>query len=314
MTESGPPPDDIDPRIDEVLAEEEEEDVEADSAAIGDAAGHGRPLAMDLSEANALAAERRPTVLVLAGAVGSGKTSVYAAIYERLGRGAFGGWMFAGSRTIPGLEQRCHWWRIESGGREPYMEHTRAEDLPWLHIRLRDTERRQPSWDLLFGDFDGEIFNQVLDGRRSARELPYLRRADHVGVVVDGGKIASATTRAAEKQQAHYLLNALTIPGGLASHRALSLIVTKIDLIEESGPEDHAEVERALDNINAEANRLTQDAVPLLRLAVRSHTTRFPLGHGLETLLEMLSLRPRLQIGERAPMYRPTSPLGRFRP
>jgi hypothetical protein len=85
-------------------------------------------------------------------------------------------------------------------------------------------------------------------------------------------------------------------------------------LIEESGPEDHAEVERALDNINAEANRLTQDAVPLLRLAVRSHTTRFPLGHGLETLLEMLSLRPRLQIGERAPMYRPTSPLGRFRP
>jgi hypothetical protein len=308
MSESVPPQDETQ-SIDELLTEHPDSGVEEAPGTEFSA----RPLALDVPEANALASERRPTVLVLAGPVGTGKTSVYAAIYERLGRGPFGGWAFAGSRTIPGLEQRCHWWRTAADGHGSYMEHTRAEDLPWLHIRLRDTERRAPAHDLLLGDFDGEYFQQVLDGRVPAQELPFLRRADHVGLVIDGGRLAKPTERAAEKQLVKYLLGALTVKGALAAPEALSLIVTKTDLVEESSAQNRVEVDSALEEINAEANRLSGRPIPLLRLAVRSETARFPLGHGLEPLLEIISLRPALQLGNIPPRHEPSTPLGKFR-
>src|SRR4051794_23643425 len=116
MTETLPP--DEDRRSIDALLEEQAREGLDDGPAVSE-----RPLALDTDDANALAAERRLTAVVLAGPVGTGKTSVYAAIYERLSRGPFGGWAFAGSRSIPGLEQRCHWWRRG----ETYMEHTRAE-------------------------------------------------------------------------------------------------------------------------------------------------------------------------------------------
>jgi len=311
VTEPLRPSDEPSPSLDEVLADVEQEATEAPEA--GGTESGERPNALDAEQANELAAMRRPTVLVLAGAVGSGKTSVYAAIYERLGRGPFGGWLFAGSRTIPGLERRCHWWRVESGSEEPFMEHTRAEDLPWLHIRLRDVEMKSGAWDLLLGDFDGEYFEQILDGRRSATELPFLRRADHVGLVVDGAKIADPTARSAEKQQASYLLGALLVPEALARPRALSVVVTKTDTLEGLTTAQRAAAETALEEITAMATERAGEAIPLVRLAVRSGISAFPLGHGLETLLELLALNPSLRIGADPPPYEPTTGLARFK-
>jgi hypothetical protein len=193
------------------------------------------------------------------------------------------------------------------------MEHTRSGSLPWIHIRIRDVERKLPANDLLLGDFTGEVFRDVLYGRLKAEDLKYLRRADHVGVVVDGERIADPAERAAERQQTQYLLEALLTPRALASPSALSLIISKMDLVEELGSSDRAEVEVWLEDLNRFANRLTGLSVPLLRLAVRSESSRFPLGHGLETLLDVLSLRPALKIGERAEPYEPVTSMGRFK-
>jgi Double-GTPase 2 len=270
-----------------------------------------RPGALTTEQANNLASRRRPTVLVLAGAIGCGKTSVYAAIYERLGRGPFGGYTFAGSETIPGFEQRCHWWRTASGTTDQYMRHTQAEDLPWLHIRLRDVEQREPARDLLFGDFDGEFFEQFANNLMQAEQLPFLRRADHVGLVIDGSKIASAVDRAAEHQRVDYLLERMLQPGTLASPEALSLVVTKVDCL--SPGEDLQGAEEALAAINRKANELAHRALPMLRLAVHSYDPRYPLGHGLETLLELLGVMPCVQITGPNPAYVPAGALGRFR-
>jgi hypothetical protein len=288
--------------IDSVLA------VEADAP--DRRSGAATQSALDASQANALAAERRPTVVVLAGGVGSGKTSVYAAIYERLGRGPFGGWMFAGSQTIPGFEQRCHGWRLGSGALEPFMEHTNAQALPWLHLKLRDVGEKAVSLDLLLGDFDGEWFNQILDGSLAASELPFLFRADHVGVVVDGGSIANATMRAVERQRVEDLLRMLTAPGALADNTVLSILVTKLDVIEASEGEEHEKIENCLTELSSIAGELAGVPVPLLRLAVRSQSSKFPLGHGLETLLEVIALRPKVQIGADPPPFRGASSLG----
>jgi Double-GTPase 2 len=275
--------------IDDVLAE-------GATAASDGADGHSRALALDDREANVLAARRRPTVLVLAGRVESGKTSIYAAIYERLGRGPFAGRLFAGSQTIAGFEARCHYWRTASGLDVPRMEHTSASALPWLHLRLRDVELELPAHDLLFGDFDGETFDRLLTNQVQPSELPFLRRADHVGVVIDGAHLADPAEREAEVTSIKYLIDALLKDGGVASPSALSIIVTKLDVldaIENSG--DRTGVTTALDSLTKFVAERTGIDVPVLHLAARSESDKFPIGHGLEALLELLTLRPTLK-------------------
>src|SRR4051812_32115915 len=94
----GSPDDASGTSIDDAISRTDAGDGEPADPVPGDDAP--RPLALDNPEANELASQRRPTVLVLAGGVESGKTSIYAAIYERLNRGPFAGRLFAGSLTI----------------------------------------------------------------------------------------------------------------------------------------------------------------------------------------------------------------------
>lgn len=315
MTEEPSIPSDSDATsIDAVLAQEAPTtDTESPDLVSDAVSSSERPSALDSVAANSLAAERRPTVLVLAGAVGSGKTSVYAAIYERLGRGEFGGWMFAGSRTIAGLEERCFWWRVDSENPMPAMEATSANALPWLHIQLRDSERRAPARDLLLGDFDGERFEHIRDGVTDPTELAFLRRADYVGVIIDGRKIADRTHRVAEHRDVLNLLTALCTPEALAQKKSLFLAATKVDEFEQFEDVGRREANEALSAIQNEATSILGVEIPLLRLAVRSHAPDFPLGHGLESLLEILLVQGAVHIENPPAPYKPSSSLGRFR-
>lgn len=293
--------------IDQVLADEAER--RSDTAARTCRTDDERSLGLDMAHANGLAAARRLSVIVLAGGAGCGKTSVYTAIYELLGRGPCGRWMFAGSQSVPAFERRGHEWRThaETGGRG--TDRTGPSDPPWLHLRLRHSEAECGRLELLLGDVDGEVFEQVLDGRLAAKALSYLRRADHVGLVVDGGRIADPTTRVAERQRTRYLLDALTVPGVLAHPSALSLVVTKADLIPRFGAD---EVASCLEGIADIASEVTGEVVPLLHLAARSETSDIPPGYGLDSLLSMIAARPTQKIGGRAPEAERTPGLGRF--
>jgi Double-GTPase 2 len=185
--------------IDEVLASDT---TRPTPGLIGEETDGRRPSAFDAQQANILAARTRPTVLVLAGGVACGKTSVYAAIYERLGRGEFAGRMFAGSYTIPGFEERCHYWREGSDRTSSWSKHTQGGDLPWLHLRLRDEALERAPLELLLGDFDGEFFDALISNETQPHELPFLRRADHVGVVLDGHPSGATRKRALPRRPA----------------------------------------------------------------------------------------------------------------
>ncbi len=193
------------------------------------------------------------------------------------------------------------------------MKHTNRRSLPWLHISLRDALLSAPPREFLFGDFDGEVFEEVLTGRVPANDLPYLRRADHVGLVVDGASVADLTQRDAELQQLMYLVRELLTGHALVGPRALSLLITKFDVVEELNAVERGRIEAWMENLNVAVNEVAGVEVPLLRLAVRSESAKFPLGHGLETFLEVLALRPALHVVHQAPAFVPTSALGRFR-
>jgi hypothetical protein len=300
-----------DARLDEFLARSEEHGAVVGEDESADAVG--RPDALDTDPANVLAARRRQTVFVLAGGVECGKTSAYAALYERLGRGPFAGWLFAGSQTILGFEKRCHYWRTSSNLPRWRMRHTQAQDLPWLHLRLRGLAREEEIQDLLLGDFDGEHFTALINNDRQPHELPFLHRADHVGIVLNGSKIADPTTRESQARDATNLADQLFKDRPHAPPSVM-LVVTMVDLIEEvQDTDERKRIETVIGEVHEHVAHVAGGEVPIVRLAVRSESERFPLGHGLEDLLEILKVRSATPIVTPPPAVTGSSRLAEFR-
>src|SRR4051812_6581560 len=76
-------------------------------AAANEVSATSRAHALTDRQASGLSARERATVIVLAGAVASGKTTLITALYERFGHGPIAGHRFAGSLTLPGFEARA---------------------------------------------------------------------------------------------------------------------------------------------------------------------------------------------------------------
>lgn len=96
---------------------------------------------LSAADADAVTLRSRTQLVVLAGAEGSGKTTVLASIYERLNRGPFAGVQFAGSRSLLGFEEICHLNRLASGGAQPDTQRTiPAEEASYYHLALKGTE------------------------------------------------------------------------------------------------------------------------------------------------------------------------------
>lgn len=246
-------------------------------------------------EAAQIAAERRATVIVLAGSTGSGKTTLLASLYERLGRGPLAGHFFDGSRTLHGFELRCHRSIYGSGPGEGEQGHTPLSALPWLHLRL---SREHEIFELLLGDYSGERFEALASGREKPTEFPQLRRADHLCIVLDGGALADPSKREAEEREALELLRAiLSEPESYAGTSAISIVITKWDLVLEGGTEAREAAEEAFDTLRGEFKPRSADApVGYIETAARSVSSELPLGHGVDDLLARWTDQPAVRL------------------
>ncbi|HEU5062551.1 MAG TPA: hypothetical protein VFT79_05285 [Solirubrobacterales bacterium] len=249
-----------------------------------EAAPWSRGEALANSEAEEIAAERRATVVVLAGGTGSGKTTLLASLYERFGRGPVAAHLFDGSRTLHGLELRCHRSIYGSGPGGGDQGHTALGALPWLHLRLRRDER---TIELLMGDYSGEHFEALASGSEKPIEYPQLRRADHIGIVVNGGALADPPKAMAEQREALELVRALlSEPDAYAGPGSLTVIVTKWDLVLRGGERAREAFEKARQMISSEISARYPDAsVGYIETAARSTVKELPLGHGIDDLL-----------------------------
>ena len=236
-------------------------------------------------EASRLAATRRPTVVVLAGTVSSGKTTLITSIYERFGRGPIGPTSFAGSTTLPGFEARARGLRPQVGVKPP-MPHTHRDAVPWLHLRILGPT--PPAFDVLFGDFDGEVFDRVVEGKDAPESVPALTRADHLSVVIDAEALVSGLDRPLATQRAIDLINVVSTTGVAASPAALSIVLTKLDLLNRASSDDRRAARRTLETIRSHlASRIATTSPPVFETAAISDHSELPLGHGVDELLTM---------------------------
>jgi hypothetical protein len=275
------------------------QDIELEAAleAQPQVAGSGsRSHALSDREANALAGSARPTVVVLAGSVASGKTTLITSLYERFSNGPIGQTRFSSSRTLPGFEARAAGLRPVDGVR-PQMPHTYRNAVPWLHLRIKDLDVGTPN-DLLFGDFDGELFDRVVEGKDPPDLVPGLRRADHLIIVVDGHALISGTEHAFAVQRSRDLITRLTEPNVAASPAVFSLVLTKLDLVNGSKADVRRRARSDLTDLRDYLSARTERPnVPIIETAAISSTPDLPIGHGAEELLDVWRRRPAEIIG-----------------
>jgi hypothetical protein len=265
--------------------------------------------------ASRLAATARATVVVLAGGPNSGKTTLFAALYERFGLGPLAGHYFLGSRTLHGFDRRCQRIAYGAGPGGGPGGHTAYDAPPWMHLRMARESDPDRILELLLGDFSGEHFAAMINGSSKPSEFPELRRADHLCLTVDGDLISTTATRVAAVRDSAKLLEVLLAdPHGLAEVEAVSFVVTKWDLVHARDMQ-HA-VDELYDELAATLERAghPDSAIGYLQTAALSTVSAFPIGHGIGDLLSLWTDRPELHIVHPLPEPRlkPESAFDRF--
>ena len=156
--------------------------------------------ACTLRDAQSLMARGYMQIVGVLGEPDAGKTACLVSLYLLLGRNRLDGFGFADSTTLRGFEE------ISRGARrwnrahppEELTHHTRLtgdRSASFLHLRLARTEG---AIDLLLSDLPGEWTKELISKRRVDR-LAFLKRADVIWLVIDGGRLRRSETRQASR-------------------------------------------------------------------------------------------------------------------
>jgi ABC-type cobalamin/Fe3+-siderophores transport system ATPase subunit len=193
----------------------------------------GRPVLTDdrqlsLDDAEDLAARHGLEVVLLAGEVASGKTTLLVALWhELLARGRVGDVAFAGSRTALGFERRAWLSRLNSREERATTRRTYQEDNGFLHLRLAVGNELH---ELLLSDVAGETFKRVRQGEPLNKHLTWLPRVDAAMVLVDGRALADDARRSTALSNTRSLLKQLHKAAEPDSMR-VAVMLTMADLV-----------------------------------------------------------------------------------
>ena len=187
---------------------------------------------LDLEGVRQVMASSLTRMVVTVGDPDSGKTTLLAELWEQFQRGPFAGFLFAGSRTQPAFDRRCHLARIASGRSKPDTERTkRSDEVKWLHMAVRNSGLATPTQHLIFSDVSGEILRRMRDSTEEAARLSGFNRADHNLFLMNGAHLISIDERQRARTNAIMSLRSMLEAGQLGAHSLVDVAVSKWDLV-----------------------------------------------------------------------------------
>jgi hypothetical protein len=246
--------------------------------------------ALTEAQAGEVTREDQTRVIVIAGPLNSGKTTILTSLIEAFQEAPFAGFMFRGSRTLVGFERRCHLGREESGLEEANTTHTSIrEGIMFLHLALgwKDDENFRHS-SLLLSDISGELFRRVRDSNRAAEELSSLRRADCLCMIIDGERIIDRETRQIARNDTRSILRSIVEADMLSPSCSIEVAFTKWDVVVETmGTADWPTVQAFVEETKAVLVAAAQGRnLNFHEVAARpTRKAAVPFAHGLPTLL-----------------------------
>jgi len=243
---------------------------------------HGK--ALTVQEAFRITSATRTQLIIIVGAVGSGKTTLIASLFHCFQEGPFAGYLFAGSDTLLGFDQRCHQARTVSGRSTADTERTKfGTEHQLLHLQVRTEDLNSPITHVLMSDLSGEHFESAKDSVSECRDLGLIQRADHFVLLVDGEKLAKPEHRQSAKNKAIMMLRSCLDAGQLDQRSLVYILFSKWDLIEtdknkQQGIEFVGQVETSIEQqFESRVGRLS-----FFKVAARREKGDLPLGYGLD--------------------------------
>jgi hypothetical protein len=242
--------------------------------------------ALSTSEVASITRSEPSKIIIFAGPIESGKTTILTSLYESYLEAPFANFLFAGSRTLVGFERRCHNARESSGRLEAKTSHTsHREGVLFLHLRLgiRDGQRVTKK-TLLLSDISGEQFKKIRDSSDATKEMTILSHADHLCLVIDGEKLSNVAQRQTVRNETRLILRSIVEGNALSPKCQVDVVFAKWDAVVD-GPtsDDTEEFIRGLKH-----SLETIAGVPKLNyfeVAARPVSPSLQYAHGLPTLL-----------------------------
>lgn len=249
------------------------------------------PLGAALTEAEALAmaADRSVRIVVLAGAVDCGKTTLLASLYELFQSGPIKMVSFAGCNTLPAFEERCHLSRIESEKESADTSRTSYEGPhpEYLHLKIQSGESDTEQIDFLFTDVSGEMFEHARNSTNECKQLTFLHRASHLVVFLDCARALIVEKKWEMVQEVKSLFQSCLDSGMLSDSCYCTVIWSKCDFFEAASNKDA--VAEFVNDVEGDLKATFGSRIPNLtfrRTAARP--SRYPnlkMGFGVRELL-----------------------------
>jgi hypothetical protein len=229
-------------------------------------------------------------VIIIAGPLGSGKTTILTSLFEAFLEAPFANYLFRGSRTLIGFERRCHLGREESGSESADTTHTSVrEGIVFLHLDLAPSDWPEFEHEhILLSDISGELFRRLRDSSDTVKDFPAFRRANHLCLVLDGEKIAHRDQRHVARNDSRSILRSLIESGMIASGCVIDVAFTKWDaVVEAMGAGMAEEITGFIESTKSTLQALSKDfEFRFHEVAARpAKEAKVPFAHGLPTLL-----------------------------
>jgi len=240
----------------------------------------------DLEAAN-LQAARSVRLVVVAGPVGSGKTTLIASLYELFQWNRVSDYSFGGSRTLPAFERRCYLSRIASERAAADTERTTYGEVRYLHLQIWKEDFTRGPLDLLFTDITGESFESARNSIAECERLEFLRQADHFLLLLDSEKLVRKEKRWQVAHEGMMLLRSCLDSKMLSGTSLVNVVFAKFDYLHAAWNEENDRfLEKVMDEFQKEfgsrVGRLTFSQVA----ARPTESPKLNFGHGLPELLK----------------------------
>ncbi len=152
--------------------------------------------AVSISDLNTITYAYNCNKIVILGESESGKTTLLGYLFDKFQKGPYKDINFAGSLTLRGFDERCHYSRTSSNTDIPHTEKTIVEAFDFLHLALKKNVN-DSSTHLLLSDISGEKLRDAGHSSILMADLEMLKYANKIIIVIDGKKIADKKLRQA---------------------------------------------------------------------------------------------------------------------
>jgi hypothetical protein len=227
----------------------------------------------------------KSNIIIIIGESDSGKTTLLSSIFDLFQIGNFPGFLFAGSLTPIGFEQKCHLSRESSQARVPLTDKTNTDVFKFLHLAVKQSTSSQTKpKHLLLSDIGGERFREATSSSSYMRDLSIMKVADHIVFLIDGNKLADKFNRTATLSNAQLFIRRALDVGNFNSETDITIVVSKCDMLDGDDTFDFSKlvVAQFQDKF---ANSLA--GIHFLKIAARpiNPSAQMPFGFGVDHLM-----------------------------